>query len=179
MSFPVAAPSLVSNDDEQLVREAARGGSAAFAELYSRYARVIHGILLARVPVSDAEDLVQEVFITAFRKLPGLREPGAFRGWLSAIARNLAMDHHRGARWFSPAPPRDSAAHAPGYDDAVMVLDAIRKLPEAYRETLILRFVEGMTGPEIAERTGLTPDSVRVNLFRGTKMLRDSLGREG
>ena len=57
------------------------------------------------------------------------------------------------------------------------VLAAIRRLPEAYRETLVLRLVEGMTGPEIAERTGLTPGSVRVNLHRGMQMLREALGR--
>ena len=48
-------------------------------------------------------------------------------------------------------------------------------LPEAYRDTLVLRLVEGMTGPEIARRTGLTPDSVRVNLCRGMKLLRQAL----
>ena len=53
----------------------------------------------------------------------------------------------------------------------------IRSLPEAYRETLVLRLVEGMTGPEIAERTGLTAASVRVNLHRGMKMLREQLER--
>ena len=52
----------------------------------------------------------------------------------------------------------------------------IRELPEAYRETLVLRLVEGMTGPEIAGRTGLTPASVRVNLHRGMKLLREKLG---
>ena len=59
--------------------------------------------------------------------------------------------------------------------EAIAVLDTIRALPEAYRETLILRLVEGMTGPEISERTGLTPESVRVNLHRGMKMLRERL----
>lgn len=65
-----------------------------------------------------------------------------------------------------------------GADDrleARRALAAIRALPEAYRETLVLRLVEGMTGPEIAVRTGLTPDSVRVNLCRGMKLLRESL----
>jgi len=51
----------------------------------------------------------------------------------------------------------------------------IRTLPDAYRETLVLRLVEGMTGQEIAERTGLTPASVRVNLHRGMKQLRERL----
>jgi len=56
------------------------------------------------------------------------------------------------------------------------ILDLIRGLPDAYRETLVLRFVEGMTGPEIAQRTGLTSASVRVNLHRGVKMLREKMG---
>lgn len=59
--------------------------------------------------------------------------------------------------------------------DAERVLRAIATLPEAYRETLILRLVEGMGGPEIAALTGLSPDSVRVNLHRGMKLLRDAL----
>ena len=66
-----------------------------------------------------------------------------------------------------------SAAHSAL--DARTALAAVRSLPEAYRETLVLRLVEGMTGPEIAERTGMTPDSVRVNLCRGMKMLREKL----
>jgi RNA polymerase sigma-70 factor (ECF subfamily) len=57
------------------------------------------------------------------------------------------------------------------------LLAIVRTLPEAYRETLVLRLVEGMTGPEIAARTGLTAASVRVNLHRGMKMLREKLGR--
>jgi RNA polymerase sigma-70 factor (ECF subfamily) len=55
------------------------------------------------------------------------------------------------------------------------VLDVIRTLPEAYRDTLLMRLVEGMSGAEIAERSGLTPASVRVN-HRGMKMLREKLG---
>ncbi len=58
---------------------------------------------------------------------------------------------------------------------ALTVLDTIRAMPETYRETLILRLVEGMTGPEIAIQTGLTPDSVRVNLHRDMKLLREKL----
>src|SRR5450756_1508268 len=74
-------------DGTGLVREAAGGNRAAFGELYKRYARMVHGILLARVPFADAEDLTQDVFISAFGKLGGLREPAAFPGWLAAIAR--------------------------------------------------------------------------------------------
>ena len=60
--------------------------------------------------------------------------------------------------------------------EAAEILETIRALPETYRETLILRLVEGLSGKEIAEQTGLTPESVRVNLHRGMKMLRAKLG---
>ena len=68
------------------------------------------------------------------------------------------------------------AADKPPSGTAKEILALIRRLPEAYRETLVLRFVEGMTGPEIAARTGLTPASVRVNLHRGMKLLRQKMG---
>ncbi len=67
------------------------------------------------------------------------------------------------------------AGGSPPDGEAFAVLAAIQSLPESYRETLILRLVEGMNGPEIAARTGLMPDSVRVNLCRGMKLLRDRL----
>lgn len=175
MTFATAHPA-ASMDEDDVVRSASHGDRAAFEELYNRYSRVVYAILLARVRPADAEDLVQDVFMSAFRKLQFLRTPEAFRGWLSAIARNRAVEFHRTAR--RQREERAQAVEEPraSQEDAFLVLDAIRRLPEAYRETLILRLVEGMTGPEIAARTGLTPDSVRVNLFRGIKLLRLELG---
>ncbi len=163
--------------DDGLIRRAGSGDRDAFGELYRRYARTVHGILLARVPVSEAEDMVQDVFLAAMKQLRLLRTPAAFRGWLAAIARHRAIDYHRQVRSRVEVSDADSAAGAPcgAPPDAFLILDAIRGLPEAYRETLILRLVEEMTGPEIAERTGLTHQSVRVNLSRGMKMLRERL----
>ena len=159
-----------------LVLAAREGDQAAFQELYRNYSRMVHGVLLARVPYAAVEDLVQDVFLQAYRQLPRLRDPAAVGGWLAAIARNAARDHFRKARETSEltdthAAPGDPSAAA----QAGAALAAIRELPEAYRETLILRLVEGMTGLEIAERTGLSPGSVRVNLHRGMKLLRERL----
>ena len=162
-------------EDDGLIRAAAHGDRGAFGELYVRYARMVHGILLARVPPADAEDLVQDVFISAMKRIRELRTAAAFRGWLAAIARNRAMDYFRAARREKPLAANAEPSQS-GTQEAFVILDLIRGLPEAYRETLILRLVEGMTGPEIAARTGLTPESVRVNLCRGMKMLRDVSG---
>jgi RNA polymerase sigma-70 factor (ECF subfamily) len=154
---------------------AVRGGDrAAFTALYHRFARVVHAVALARVNVSDAGDVVQDVFLIAYERLAELREPAAFPGWLLQIARHRAVDHARLPRTAEPADERgvDPVPTA----EAHQALAAIRALPEAYRETLIMRLVEGLTGPEIAERTGLAPGSVRVNLHRGMMILRERLG---
>jgi RNA polymerase sigma-70 factor (ECF subfamily) len=157
---------------------AARAGDrAAFGRLYAQFLPMVHGLLLARVPYADVDDLAQEVFLQALRKLESLRDVAAFGGWVATIARNRANDFFRGARVESELPETLAAKSGRPDAEAIAALEAIRRLPEAYRETLILRLVEGMSGPEIAARTGLTPGSVRVNLHRGMAQLREILGK--
>ncbi len=160
--------------ERSVVDQARDGSQSAFATLYSRYARFVHGVLLARVPRCEVDDLVQEVFLLAWKRLRSLREPDAFGGWLAMIARNQAVDYLRKAPKLAELDP-GMLKQPPPDPAALEVLDTIRAMPEAYRETLVLRLVEGMTGPEIAAQTGLTPDSVRVNLHRGMKLLRERL----
>jgi len=176
LSLP--SPESPSGDDAALVRRARGGDRAAFGLLHGRFARMVHGLLLARVQPEIADDLVQDVFLVAMQRLHTLTDDRAFGGWLCQIARNLAVDHHRVARRQGPFPVSEPGQAPPPTSEARQVVEAIRALPEAYAETLILRLVEGMTGPEIAERTGLTPGSVRVNLHRGMKLLRERLAEE-
>ena len=164
------------------VDAARQGDRAAFAALHEQYAPMVHGMLLARVGINDADDLVQDVFLHAMRKLPSLRDSGAFGPWLATISRNVAMqflrDRHRRVTLSqdgSAKPDSDSDRHT-ARTEAVRVLEVIRSLPEAYQETLVLRLVEGLTGPQIAACTGLTAGSVRVNLNRAMYMLREKLG---
>jgi RNA polymerase sigma-70 factor, ECF subfamily len=157
------------------IRAVAGGDEQAFAQLYADYVRMVHAIVLGRVPRRDVDDLVQDVFITAYTRIRELRDPAAFGGWLAAIARNRATDHLRQAR-DQLALPDDLPGGDPIEAETFAVLEVIRKLPDAYRDTLLMRLVEGMSGHEIAERSGLTPASVRVNLHRGMKMLREKLG---
>jgi len=159
-----------------LVAGVRRGDERAFGHLHARYAGVIHGILLARVEPEAAEDLAQEVFLSALERLDGLRDDAAFGGWICAIARNRAADHLRARRDVVPLEPHLGGRPSPPVAEARQALAAIRRLPPAYRETLILRLVEGLTGPEIADRVGMTHGSVRVNLSKGMKMLRAELG---
>jgi RNA polymerase sigma-70 factor, ECF subfamily len=156
------------------ISDAAGGDRDAFARLYADYFRMVHAILLGRVPRRDVDDLVQDVFLTVFTRLKGLRDPAAFGGWLATIARNRATDHLRRTREQVEL-PEEMPGGEPIPADTFAVLGAVRQLPDAYRETLLMRLVEGMSGAEIAERTGLTPGSVRVNLHRGMTLLREKL----
>jgi len=181
-AISVTASAFTSGSDELtgLVIAAQKGDRPAFDQLYRSHARMVHGVLMARVPRSDVDDLVQDVFMMAMQRIASLRTPAAFGGWLAAIARTRAIDHLR-------RQPRttelvegmleDVPAEDPDRSELMSVLAAIERLPLAYRETLVLRFVEGMTGQEISLKTGLTEGSVRVNLHRGMKQLKEELGR--
>jgi len=159
---------------ESLVRAAQGGSQLAFEELYARFHKVVHATVLARVSASDADDLVQDAFSDAWAKLGSLRTAAAFPGWLRTLARNLAIDHRRK---FGPVKEVDDLAiEPPPVSEALAALRALRELPPTYAETLAMRLIEGLSGPEIAERTGMTPESVRVNLHRGFKLLRAKLG---
>ncbi len=165
----------------ELIRASLAGDQRAFARLHARYAKMVHAVLLARLQPADAEDQVQEVFLTAWKKLAQLEEPSQLGGWLGAIARNRALECLRRHRPMEPLAdewPDPRSASTIDRAEAHHALEAIRALPEAYRETLLMRLCEGMSGQEIADVTGLEHGSVRINLHRGMKLLREKLGVE-
>jgi RNA polymerase sigma-70 factor (ECF subfamily) len=162
-----------------LVRRAQRGDEHCFALLWEHYSPVVHAILLTMVQQSDADDLTQEVALAAWRALPTLEDPARLPAWLCAIARNMgrnALQAQKKPRPCSLTEVGDvEAPRRGGWLDADDVVAQIRGLPPCHREPLILRLMLGMSGPEIAARTGMTEGSVRVNLCRGMKLLRRRL----
>ena len=129
-------------EDERMVLEAQDGDRASFGRLYERYARMVHGVLLAKVPVQDVDDLTHDVFLRALHRLSTLREIGKFGAWLAAIARNMANDYHRRAvpkeALTDEAPGNETNPPATAADEnyAARVLEVIRSLPDAYRENV-------------------------------------------
>jgi RNA polymerase sigma-70 factor, ECF subfamily len=180
MPLPAARTNQVAEPDARdhadLAARAARGDRGAFGELVRIYAPMVHGILLARVPFSEVRDLMQDVFTLALERVGSLREVDAFGGWLAMIARNRTVDFHR-RNSHRRTTPLDVEVPVCDPDRAEVeeLLAAIRALPGTYAETLTLRLVQGMSGPEIAARVGMKPESVRVNLHRGMAMLRQRL----
>jgi RNA polymerase sigma-70 factor (ECF subfamily) len=167
---------MMGSSSSDVLPLARRGDRGAFARLFERYAPMVHGILVAHAPATEVEDLMQDVFLTALERLSTL-DTEAVGPWLAAIARNRVVDtHRRRARLVAVPDVPETGAPDPERVEALQVLAVIRTMPEAYRETLVLKLVEGLSGKEIAEQTGLTPDSVRVNLHRGLRQLRERLG---
>jgi RNA polymerase sigma-70 factor, ECF subfamily len=164
--------------EAHLIDRACAGDREAFGELYRMFAPMVHGIVLARVPDNDVQDIVQDVFLAAYNNLDTLRDKNAIGAWLARIARNRAAEFYRQSRVTEELSDDLTCRNNPDAE-AREILAAIRLLPDTYRETLVLRLVEGMTGNEIAERTGLKPESVRVNLHRGMDLLRQALGVGG
>ena len=160
----------------RLVHAAQRGDRSAFARLYHEYAGLIRAIAVTRLRGDEAADVVQETFLRALRRLKSLRKAEAFAGWIVAIACNIIRDLERARMIFSSS--EEEAGGAPNQEqamDAGAAMRAIASLPKAYQQTVAMRVVEGMTGPEIARQTGLSRGSVRVNLHRGMRLLRARL----
>ena len=165
------------DDAARLVRKAQRGDRSAFGRLYQRYAGMVYAIALSsRLPGDEIADAVQETFLRALRRLKSLRQAEAFAGWISSITRNVVRDVARQRSLLvqdQDEPSREATQEREVEANAVM--HVIESLPKAYRSTVTMRVVQGMTGPEIADRTGLSAGSVRVNLHRGMRLLRERL----
>lgn len=171
------------------VAAAVRGDAAAFRALHARFARSVHAVLLSSLPPADADDALQETFVLAWKRLSGLRDASALGAWLHSIARNVARSQARNGHRGRAVSAGDASLAGLESHDAqprderdelrLRVMAHLQSLPGAYRETLTMRLVEGMSGPEIAQATGMTDGSVRVNLCRGMSLLRERLEKEG
>lgn len=172
-------PDTARSDVAGLVAAARDGDHAAFHELYRNFSRMVHGILLARVPYEAVEDLVQDVFLQAFRQLPRLRDPAAVGGWLAAIARNLSRDHFRRARETSEL---TDVHAAPGSTSAAAEAAAVlAELLAAARPRDVFSFQELLRTARGEERRRLIdrgidllpppPGVTRAGLLRGDEYM--------
>lgn len=178
-------------DDAELVRRARDGDSGAFARLVGRYQRALTSWAIARCRnLEDADDLVQETFLRAFRGLRRFRDDSRFGPWLFRILANLAADRARRSGREVAWSETDSASYAEpgdGPEDQVLASEIRRALersleelpPGRQREVFRMRFVEGMAVREIAGRLGVHSGTVKVHLFRLARRLRGKLNEEG
>jgi RNA polymerase sigma-70 factor (ECF subfamily) len=176
------------DSDQSLVNQAAAGSRDAFDELVVRYRRRVYNLVRALTGGdSEAEDLVQDVFIRAYRAIGGFRGDSAFRSWLYRIAINVVHTHVdkrrvRDAVLVAPAgddDPMDEVATADDLEQTLLrrqVIDrALGTLPEELRVLVVLRDVQGLKYDEIADLVKTPRGTVESRLFRARQRLRPLL----
>jgi RNA polymerase sigma factor (sigma-70 family) len=174
--------------DDQLWQAAQSGDHDAFAHIVERYQSLVCSVAYAGVGnLAASEDLAQDTFVTAWRQLGDLREPGKLRAWLCGITRTLAANTRRrdGRRGGAPASLDAVAEPVAAEDDALaqvvsreqeaLLWRTISTLPESYREPLVLFYREGQSIATVASQLELTEDAVKQRLSRGRALVRDDM----
>ncbi len=159
------------DNDSALVLRAMDGDREAFSDLAAEHWRRLLGLARSIVADLEAEDVVQDALIKAWRKLGTLREPKAFAGWLTRIVANTAVAKARRRRIFEPINGVKAAAAGIPIDDRIDVGRLLVKLAPRQRAVMHLTVVEGLTDREIGEVLGITSSSVRAHRLRSRQRL--------
>ena len=181
-------------NEARLIERALAGDDQAFAELLKRYRQPLYHMIFKMVHnKEEAEDLVQEAFIKAFKALGSFNEEYAFSTWLYKIAVNNCIDYLRKKRLqtFSYDKPmemkdgalrREYADYEPTPDNRLLSAEksriinrAIDELPPKYRTVIVLRHREEYSYEDIAEKLNLPLGTVKARIFRAREMLKRKL----
>jgi len=176
-----------SPNEQEVINQAQRGDEEAVTLLYETHVDAIFEYVRYRVDSkSTAEDLTSEVFLRMVRGLANYKDQGVpFRAWLFRIAGNLVVDHYRQRKKESDTPlldelesddtdPFDRLAQS---EDQLRLHLAIRALPEAYQDLLLLRFVNNLPHTEIASIMNKSAEALRAMQYRALKALAEQFER--
>ena len=184
-----------SQDEADLVTELQGGSDAAFDWLVTHYSGSVYSLVCGMVSEScDAADITQDVFLKAFRGIPGFRRGSSLKTWLYRIAVREALNHrrwlwrhHRQQASIDAEPENGQAsieiedAGRTPFDEAAShevqeaVQQAMRGVPEVFRSAVILRDLEGMSYEEVAEVLDVSVGTVKSRILRGRRLLREIL----
>lgn len=176
--------------DAELVGEVAQGDRAAFKLLVERHQSAVCGVAYSVCgDFAGSEDIAQEAFVAAWKQLADLRDRSHFRSWVCGIARKRALQHVTAAQ---RRERRETVAQETGVADALdvspfdaavaeeekaLLWKALARLPETYRETLVLYYREHQSLSAVAEALDLSEDATKQRLSRGREMLRAEVER--
>ena len=142
-------------------------GAALTADLFRAHAQAVFAVCLANTRnYHDAEDVMQAVFLKAVAKTRNLREPTRVRAWLLQIARRECIDFHRRRKPVQPLLDEPSAPDAGDNALGRRLHEAIQKLPQNYREAIVLYYLDGRRCSGVAASLGTTEEAVRQRLVR-------------
>lgn len=176
-------------NDTELVAESLAGDRDAFGQIVARYQTLICSLVYSATgSLRQSEDLAQDTFVTAWKELRHLREPGRLRSWLCQIARNLTYDTLRGqgrepahgagpieTAHDVPAPEPLPSEQAIRHEEEALLWLSLEKIPETYREPLVLFYREHQSVERVALSLELTEDAVKQRLSRGRKLLQEQV----
>ncbi|HEY8145688.1 MAG TPA: sigma-70 family RNA polymerase sigma factor, partial [Kofleriaceae bacterium] len=172
--------------DAELVSASRRGEHAAFGHLVERYQALVCAVsFTATGDRALSEDVAQETFLVAWRQLGELHETAKLRQWLCGIARNLGRMARRDGRREATAEDVDdvdlAAGNASPFEAVVeaeaqrIVRDTLSRVPERYREALVLYYQNDRSAREVAAALGISENAALQRLSRGRKYLADSV----
>jgi RNA polymerase sigma factor (sigma-70 family) len=181
--------SQAESSDSELVARSLRGSRDAFGQIVARYQSLICSLAYSSTgSLTQSEDLAQETFLTAWQQLPELREPAKLRAWLCGIVRNLTHRFRRaqGRELLDKAAPLETLEELPArgahpLDQAIsreeegILWRSLARVPETYREPLILFYREHRSMAQVALALDLSEEAVRQRLARGRKLLHEEV----
>lgn len=170
--------------ERRLVEAAQAGDRPAFERLYRENERRIYALCLRlSCDAALAEELTQEVFVRAWRKLGSFRGESAFSSWLYPLAVNVALSERRSrrrrdARLLATDEPErlERTPPSPAPEQGFDLERAFARLPPGARAVFVLHDVEGRTHEEVAKLLGLAPGTSKAQLHRARRLLREVLG---
>jgi RNA polymerase sigma factor (sigma-70 family) len=170
--------------DGALVAACQRGERGAFVRIVQRHQALVCAVAWQGTgDFAASEDVAQETFVTAWKKMSSLREPDKLRGWLTQIARTQAAEWRRknrsnktvGSVGSDISPDHAPDAAAVSAEEAALVWQALASLPEAARLPLILFYREGQSIAAVATALEISEAAVKQRLSRGREVLRERL----
>lgn len=150
-------------------------------DIWNEFSGQLRGFILKRIPdPTDAEDILQDVFVKLHTRIDTLRDSDRLASWLYQIARNTIIDHYRARRPVVPMPETLTVEDEPDESDAAMQIASgltgmVASLPDKYRQAIVLSEFKGLTQQQTADRLGLSLSGAKSRVQRGRDMLRDQL----
>jgi RNA polymerase sigma factor (sigma-70 family) len=177
------------DNDASLVTQSLAGDRDAFGRIVARHQSLICSLAYSATgSLARSEDLAQETFLTAWQCLPDLREPEKLRAWLCGIARNLIgkalrRDRREPAHAASPLDEAEASPspeplppdHVIRKEQEAILWRSLERIPELYREPLVLFYREHQSVERVAEALELSEDAVKQRLSRGRKLLQEQV----
>jgi len=171
--------------DEMLAKRAQSEDKEAFFALYNRYLNKVYNRVKSKIPLQDAEDVTQDVFIAVARSLNGYKQEARFNTWLYTIVNRQIADFYRRRSRRSSGTDAEvdlelgeavaSVLDSQEIDQRLLIQRAMNSLPEHYQEIILMRFADGLTFNEIAEQRQQSLEAIKSLYRRAIQAVRTAM----